>query len=123
MSMAQATGAKVVVLSVAEPRLYRASDRDSLQTGAAAEAEHLEWAQRRTDMACAAAEGAGVQCERVVSVSASPEDEILKASRRFNCDLIVMATRGKTGVIDTLFSESTTQQVIRQSGIPVLVFP
>ena len=69
------------------------------------------------------AEKAGVACESVVSMSHVPRDEILDTVQKASCDLIVMATRGRMGVIDTIFSESTTQDVIRKSPVPVLVFP
>lgn len=123
IELARVTGAGIVVLSVAEPRLYRGSDRDALHTGRKVEAMKLEKADDCIARACAAAANAGVPCESTVAMSTVPEDEIVEAANRYHCDLIVMATRGKMGVIDTLFSESTTQQVIRKSSVPVLVFP
>jgi nucleotide-binding universal stress UspA family protein len=121
--LARATGAKIIVLSVAERRLYRASDRDSRKAGTEVEAINLSRAESYARNTCEAATKAGVDCDCVVALSAAPEEEIVEASRRFNCDLIAMATRGKMGVIDTLFSESTTLQVLQLSRIPVLVFP
>lgn len=123
IDLARMTGARLVVLSVAEPRLFRASDYDAVRSGREVEAMKLEQADDCTRRACAAAAEAGVACESAVSMSAEPEDEILDAVRRFQCDLVVMATRGKMGVVDTLFNESTTQEVIRKSPVPVLVFP
>lgn len=61
---------------------------------------------------------------RLVELSVSePEDEIIDALHRFQCDRVVMATRGKMGVVDTLFNESTTQEPIKNFPVPVLVFP
>lgn len=123
IDLARLAGAKVVILSVAEPRLFRASARDAVQTGRELEATKVEEANSNTLRACAAASEAGIACETTVLLAPVPEDEIVETARRLGCDLIVMATRGKMGVLDTLFSESTTQAVIRNSPVPVLVFP
>lgn len=123
IDLAKISDSKIVVLSVAEPRLFRASDRDSASTGAAAEAMELKAARENVLKVRAAAEQAGVSCESVVLVSADPRGEILNTARKSKCDLIVMATKGRMGVLDTIFSESTTQEVLRKSPVPVLVFP
>jgi nucleotide-binding universal stress UspA family protein len=52
-----------------------------------------------------------------------PCDEIVAVARRANCDVIFMATRGKIGLLDQLFDESTTRQVLQKTTVPVLVFP
>lgn len=48
--------------------------------------------------------------------------EIIKASKEESVDLIMMATRGHDGVMDVLRG-STTQQVLRNSGCPLLAVP
>lgn len=123
IDLARLSASKVIVLSVAEPRLFRGSDRDSLQSGRAVESENLSSAQQNVLKVRAAAEQAGVACDSLVSMSADAREEILRTVEAANCDLIVMATRGKMGVLDTIFSESTAQEVIRKSPVPVMVFP
>jgi nucleotide-binding universal stress UspA family protein len=122
IELAKLSGSKIVVLSVAKPRLFWATDSDSLQSGKELEIMNLEAARKNVQKVQAVAEQAGVACEGVASMANLPCDEILDTVQKANCDLIAMATRGKMGVIDTIFGESTTQEVIRKSPVPVLVF-
>lgn len=123
IALARLAHARLVLLSVAEPPLFRSSSADAVQSGSAVEVMHLEAARNNVRAVQADAEDAGVVCESVVFVSALPAEEILKTARQKNCDLIVMATRGEMGIVDTIFSESTTQEVLQKSSTPVLVFP
>ncbi len=121
--LAKLSSGKLIVLSVAEPRLFNGSDIDSLQTGQSVEEMHLHAAKANVQKVLDYAEAANVACEAVVSMSRLPDEEILETAKHFHCDVIVMATRGKMGVIDMMFSESLTQEVLRKSMVPVLVFP
>lgn len=123
IKLARLNGAKIVALSVAEPRLLHASDYDEVRPGSDIETVKQERAKNNVKKACTAVMEAGIECESVVATSADPEDEIVKTARHYECDLIVMATRGEMGVIDTIFGESTTQRVLQNSTVPVLVFP
>lgn len=123
IKLARLSRASVVVLSIAEPRLFRADDADSRETGKQVEALHLSAAKGDVHKARAAVEDAGIVCHDVVALSARPSVEIVDIARRRGCDLIVMATRGRTGVIDTWLGTSCTQEVINTSQVPVLVFP
>ena len=123
IDLAKLSDSTVVVLSVARPRLFWSSTPDEIRRGNAVEEMTIDAARENVQKVRAIAEQAGVHCECVVSLSHAPSDEILDTVQKTNCDLIVMATRGKMGVIDTIFSESTTQDVIRKSPVPVLVFP
>ncbi|MBN2505417.1 MAG: universal stress protein [Verrucomicrobia bacterium] len=49
-----------------------------------------------------------------------PHDQIVRAARRLKADLIVIATRGRTG-LKRWFMGSTAEQVIRYAPCPVLV--
>jgi nucleotide-binding universal stress UspA family protein len=55
-------------------------------------------------------------------VRGDPVDEILAAADKHTADLIVMATAGHQGVLDVLRG-STTEQVLRRSGCPLLAVP
>jgi nucleotide-binding universal stress UspA family protein len=67
--------------------------------------------------------GSAHPVELQVAVSAgTPATEILRTARQENCDLIVMSTHGLTGV-RKLFFGSTTERVLRETTVPVLVTP
>lgn len=123
IGLAKMSGSSVVVLSVAAPRLFSSSNPQDIRNGNVVEAMNTDAARENVQKVRVLAERAGVPCESVVSMSHVPREEIIDTVQKRNCDLIVMATRGKMGVIDTIFSESTTQDVIRSSPVPVLVFP
>nr|WP_314625190.1 universal stress protein [uncultured Noviherbaspirillum sp.] len=123
IEMAKTRQGRLVLLSVAEPRLFNASDEESLATGAVVEEQHAAKAQANLAQAVEAARQAGVSCEPLVMQSRLPYDEIVAVAQRANCDAIFMATRGKMGMLDQLFDESTTRQVLQKTTVPVLVFP
>lgn len=67
-----------------------------------------------------AAARAGVKCDSVQAVSDYPYDEIVRAARRRKCDLICMASHGRTG-FSRLLLGSQTSRVLALSKVPVLV--
>jgi len=123
IEMAKTRQGRLVLLCVAEPRLFNASDEESLAAGAVVEQQHAAKARSNLTGAIEAARQAGVSCEPLVMQSRLPCDEIVAVARRANCDVIFMATRGKIGLLDQLFDESTTRQVLQKTTVPVLVFP
>lgn len=52
----------------------------------------------------------------------TPAPEILRVARERRCDLIVMSSRGLSGV-RRLFFGATTERVLRETTVPVLVTP
>jgi nucleotide-binding universal stress UspA family protein len=60
-------------------------------------------------------------CEDEVAVG-KPPLEILRVARERSCDLIVMSSHGLTGA-RRLFFGSTTERVLRETTVPVLVTP
>jgi nucleotide-binding universal stress UspA family protein len=66
----------------------------------------------------AAGEGVSAGCD--TAESDQPHRAILDAAERLDCDLIVMASHGRTGVGGLLLG-SVTQKVLCQGSIPVLV--
>ena len=67
-----------------------------------------------------AAKAAGVPCETKQLTSDYPADAIMTTAHRSKCDLIVMASHGRTGVSAMLLG-SETQKVLTHSKVPVLV--
>ena len=58
----------------------------------------------------------------VLATTGQPAQEILRVARERRCNLIVMSTHGLTGV-RKLFFGATTERVLRETDIPVLVTP
>jgi nucleotide-binding universal stress UspA family protein len=67
-----------------------------------------------------AAREANVTCDTVTVLSFAPDEEIVNAAKKFNCDVIFMASHGRSG-LSRLFLGSKTQKVLAHSTIPVLV--
>jgi nucleotide-binding universal stress UspA family protein len=63
---------------------------------------------------------AGVACDVVTVKGDSPYDAIIYQARKSHCDLIVMASHGRTGLRGFLLG-SETQKVLTHSKTPVLV--
>jgi nucleotide-binding universal stress UspA family protein len=59
---------------------------------------------------------------QIVVTTGRPAQEILRIGRERHSDLIVMSTHGLTGV-RKLFFGATTERVLRETDIPVLVTP
>lgn len=114
---------KIIALSVATPRLFYSTEHHAASDGAATDAENRKLAEQYVDDIAETANALNIPCETVISQSYAPCDEIISVAKRFQCDAIFMATRGRMGVLDTVFNESQTQNVLRNVSIPVLVFP
>ena len=123
IEMAKAQQGKLLLLSVAAPRLFHGADAEAQQDGAMVEHHNAATAQAELARAVDAARKSGVPCESVIAQSPIPCEEIVAMTHSKHCDVIFMATRGKMGMLDTLFDASTTQQVLQKSTVPVLVFP
>lgn len=77
-------------------------------------------ANRHLGVIEAAAKAAGVRCQVEHVTDDYPADAIVAAARRNKCDLIFMASHGRTGFRASMLG-SQTQKVLSQSKIPVLV--
>ena len=110
---------RLIVLNVEDPLLAAAMD---LSTGVA-------WSRERSaqELAAFVRQGLGADssslamCEYDVA-RGKPASEILRLARERSCDLIVMSTHGLTGMRKLLLG-STTERVLRETTIPVLVTP
>lgn len=78
-------------------------------------------AQDILDTAEKVASDAGVQALRVVLVGKHPYELIIQAAEIQGCDLIFMASHGRSGV-EALLLGSETNKVLTHSRIPVLVY-
>lgn len=78
-------------------------------------------AARRLEKAAHKVAAAGVRCETHV-VHGPAADVILEAAREHGTDLVVMGTRGLTGLKHVLLG-SVAERTVRQAPCPVLVVP
>ena len=67
-----------------------------------------------------AAKAAGVTVRLEKVLGDFPADAILSTAKRRKCDLIVMASHGRSGLKAVLLG-SETQKVLAHAGVPVLV--
>jgi len=63
---------------------------------------------------------AGVRCTNYYVSSDYPADAIVKAAKKYKCDLIAMASHGRSGLSKLLIG-SETQKVLANTKIAVLV--
>ena len=67
-----------------------------------------------------AAAASGVRCKCAYVLGAHPYDEIIKAARRYRCDVIVISSHGRRGISRLLLGSETTK-VLAHRTVPVLV--
>ncbi len=110
---------RLIVLTVEDPLLTAAMDLGTgvLWTRDGSEGELAKFA-RQTFGDDAAILG---MCEYDVAVG-KPPVEILRVTRERSCGLIVMSSHGLSGA-RKLFLGSTTERVLRETPVPVLVTP
>jgi nucleotide-binding universal stress UspA family protein len=112
-------GARLTLLAVNDPLLGEAAEL------AGGEAHLVEDTIREMEKFHRQAFGAGAKGfgnVRFEVASGKPAPEILRVSRERGCDLIVMASHGSTG-FRKLFFGSTTERVLRETAVPMLVTP
>jgi nucleotide-binding universal stress UspA family protein len=125
LSLAKTVGAKVTAVTVeASFNVYDVpSSRINQMSGAFAEySEPCQSACRQDMIAVAeAARAAGVTCETVQLVQDHTHEAIIAAAKQRGCDLIVMASHGRSGIAAVVLG-SVTNKVLTHTTIPVLVY-
>jgi nucleotide-binding universal stress UspA family protein len=122
--MAAALGAQVYVVQVI-PKFVQAYFDSSYYDSTKGEMEKMErsWeqkAQKSLDAVIKSANTKQVEAKTTFVKSYLVSDAILKAAKKSNIDLIVMASHGRHG-LKRLLLGSETLQVLTHSDIPVLV--
>ena len=124
IALAAQTGAQLVALKVI-PRYPMSYFEGGLSLEASEIARiEQEWAdagQAVVDAVVKAAAAKGVtNCKAVVMKSDVVSDAVLAAATKHKCDLIVMASHGRSGIKRMLLG-SETQHVLTRANVPVLV--
>lgn len=123
IELAAAVGAELVAFSAAPktPRsllspLVAATGLDQPQV----DAYWANFARANAEKVLEKARKRGVQARASSATSGDIAQSIIAQARKARCDLIVMASHGRSGA-DRLLLGSETQNVLVQSAIPVLV--
>ena len=124
IGLAKAVGAKVTVITVEQP--FNVFDVPASRTNRMPEAfaQHAkqikEHASKVLSEAAEAAKQAGVPCDVVQVEQDQPHEAIIKTAKEKNCDAIVMASHGRSGISAVLLG-SVTNKVLTHTNIPVVV--
>ena len=122
LSLAALCNASVVILKVV-PRYPHDYFEGGLSKESDIEQRENEWsvaAQAVLNTLQSQGETQGVHVTTAVVKSDLVAEAIISASKKYECDLIVMASHGRRGVKRLLLG-SETQHVLTHSHIPVLV--
>ena len=112
LSLAKEVGAKVTVLTVEAFSVYDASESQVKDA--------QEHASSILNGIANEAKAAGVKCETLQVIQHDPEMAIVNTAKERGCDLIVMASHGRSGIAAALLG-SVTAKVLTRTVIPVLV--
>ena len=124
LSLAKLAGGKVTALIV-EPSFnvfgVPESQVRQMPEAFAKHTEHIkQHATKVLNHVEAVAKTAGVSCETVQLEHDQPYEAIIKTAAEKGCDLIVMASHGRSGISAVLLG-SVTNKVLTHTKIPVLV--
>jgi nucleotide-binding universal stress UspA family protein len=124
LALAKAVGARVTALTVEVPLSVFEAPEAKMPQLSDALSPHGElmrrYASQVLQRVAEAAEAAGVACKILELEHARPSEAIVEAAEDKGCDLIVMASHGRSGVSAALLG-SVTRKVLTQTKLPVLV--
>lgn len=119
LDLATLTGAHLTIMTAVDPFLDAASSA----------AGHGETLMRQTQdeiqqmlSRISGSRGRLRYAPGIAVLKGAAGEEILKQISECNCDLVVMGTQGLEGAKRLMFG-STTEQVLRESTVPVLAVP
>jgi nucleotide-binding universal stress UspA family protein len=123
LSLAKSLGAKVTVIIVEESNWLAVSSL--AEHGALEELDKYteqikNYAASALNRAADAAKQAGVPCDTIQVKEAQPSQAIIATAADRGCDLIVMASHGRSGLSAVVLG-SVTNKVLTHTKIPVLV--
>jgi nucleotide-binding universal stress UspA family protein len=113
--------ARILAIAVVQPMLMPAlGDSGAMLEAGQYETQLQNAARDHLNQVAVAANAGGVPFEGVIAMSPTPYEEIVDAAKKHGCDLIVMASHGRTGLSKLLLG-SETQSVLSHTSLPVLV--
>jgi nucleotide-binding universal stress UspA family protein len=124
LSLAKSVGAKVTAIIVETPFNVFDVPESGLDQMSEFYTRHAqliqEHAKKVLGRVATEAQKAGVPCEVVQVENAQPHQAIIITAEDKKCDLIVMASHGRSGVSGVLLG-SVTNKVLTHTKLPVLV--
>jgi nucleotide-binding universal stress UspA family protein len=121
LALAKALGATVTAITVTD--MFPTGAYSSIPTPSMIECYEQAAAESAANIlssVCEATTKLGVPCATVHVKDQSPAEGILATAREKKCDLIVMASHGRRGVMRLLLG-SQAQKVATLSAVPVLI--
>ena len=124
LSLAKSVGAKVTAIIVEEPFDWLSVSETKGQRAYDELAKHTEQIKKHAasvlNRVANAAKQAGVACDTIQVEDARPYQAIIATAGGRGCDLIVMASHGRSGLSAVVLG-SVTNKVLTHTKIPVLV--
>ena len=122
VTFAKEQGARVTAVIVSRPFHVMTLEPGMLTDTPAAYAKHVaERTKKYLEVVAIAAKAAGVPCDAVSLEHEHPYQGIIETAQNKGCDLIVMASHGRSGMSAVVLG-SQTVKVLTHSNIPVLVY-
>ncbi len=121
IALAKAVGAKVTGVTVTIPfDAYMTSEVAIAIDTTIFEERTAALAKRRLDALAAQARRENVECVTIRAEDDPIHEGIIDTAGKQRCDLIIMASHGRTGITGLILGSETTK-VLTHSKIPVLV--
>ena len=124
LSLARSVSAKVSIIVVETPFDVFSVPESKVQQMPEAFAKHAEQIKKHAtsvlNRAAEAAKRSGVSCDTIQVEHEQPYQAIITAAKDKGCDLIVMASHGRSGLSAVLLG-SVTNKVLTHTKTPVLV--
>ena len=123
--LAKSLGAKVSVIVIEESFDWLSVSEMTGRQISEESAKHAEQIKKHAtsvlNRAANAAKQAGVSCDTIQVENEQPYQAIIAAAKDEGCDLIVMASHGRSGLSGVLLG-SVTNKVLAHTKTPVLVY-
>ena len=120
--LAKSMKAKITGISVMpENKFYMYETEINAQEKEEITKQHRMQADRNIAVIEKAAKDAGVPCETLCGINDHPYETIISVAEKTGCNLIMMASHGRSG-FKALLIGSETLKVLTHSKIPVLVY-
>jgi nucleotide-binding universal stress UspA family protein len=124
IALAKAVGAKVTALIVEAPfNVFNVPESKVRQMPEAFQ-QHVEYVKKHSGKVLGhvaeSAKAVGVACDTIQLEQEQPYQAIIATAKEKDCDLIVMASHGRSGITAVLLG-SVTNKVLTHTDIPVLV--